>query len=81
MPVAAPSGAQTVQDDTAVPGGTEVLRVNATSLNGSLPHDMPAEQSAATFHLPGTYGSSMSQMFADQSGQSMPEGRTPALTC
>ena len=51
MPVAAPGGAQTVQDDTAVPGGTEVLHVYATGLNGSLPHNMPAEQSAATFQL------------------------------
>ena len=51
MPVAAPGGAQTVQNDTAVPGSTEVLHVYATGLNGSLPHDMPTEQSAATFHL------------------------------
>ena len=56
-----------------MPGGTEVLHVYSTGLNGSLPHDMPAEQSSATFHLRGAYGPSMSQMFADQGGQSVPQ--------
>ena len=51
--------------------------VYSTGLNGSLPHDMPAEQSAATFHLRGAYGPSMSQMFADQGGQPLPEGHLP----
>ena len=77
MPMAAPGGAKMVQGDTAVPGGTEVLHVYSTGLNGSLPHDMPAEQSSATFHLRGAYGPSMSQMFADQNGQSAPEGHLP----
>ena len=49
-----------------MPVGTEVLHVYSTGLNGSLPHDMPAEQSSATFHLRGAYGPSLSQMFADQ---------------
>ena len=35
--------------DTAVPSGTEVLHVHSTGLNGSLPRDIPAEKSAATF--------------------------------
>ena len=42
-----------MQNDTAVPGGTEVLHVYATDLNGNLPHNMSAEQDAATFHLRG----------------------------
>ena len=46
MPMAAP---EMEQGDAAVPGGTEVLHVYSTGLNGSLPHDMPAEQSSATF--------------------------------
>ena len=46
--MAAPGGTQVEQGDTAVPGGTEVLHVYSTGLNGSLPHDMPAEQSSAT---------------------------------
>ena len=77
MPMAAPGGAEMVQDDTAVRGGAEVLHVYSTGLNGSLPHDMPAEQSAATFHLRGAYWPSMSQMFADQGGQPLPEGHLP----
>ena len=67
---------QTAYGDTAVPGGTEVL-LYSTGLNGSLPHDMPAEQSSATFHLRGAYGPSLSQMFADQNGQPVPEGYLP----
>ena len=74
MPMAAPGGAKMVQGDAAVHGGTEVLHVYSTGLNGSLPHDMCAEQSSATFHLRGAYGPSMSQMFADQSA---PEAHLP----
>ena len=47
MPIAAPTSAEMEQKDTAVPTGTEVLHIYSTGLNGSLPHDMPAEQSAA----------------------------------
>ena len=54
--VAAPGGAQTVQDHMTVPGSTEVLRVYTTGLYGSSPHDVPAEQRAATFHLRGACG-------------------------
>ena len=55
-PTAAPSGAEVELQDTAVPIGTEVLHVYSTGLNGSLPRDLPAEQSAATVHLRGAYG-------------------------
>ena len=72
-----PSSVQMEQGDTAVPGGTEVLHVYSTGLNGSLPHDMPAEQSSATFHLRGAYRPSLCQMYADQSGQTLPEGHLP----
>ena len=77
MPMAAPGGAQVEQGDMAAPGGTEVLHVYSTGLNGSLPHDMPVEQSSATFHLRGAYGPSLSQMYADQGGQTLPEGHLP----
>ena len=56
---------------------TEVLHVYSTGLNGSLPHDMPAEQSSAICHLRGAYGPSMSQMVADQNGQPAPAGHLP----
>ena len=61
-PTAAPSGAKVELQDTAVPSGTEVLHVYSTGLNGSLPRDLPAEQSAAIVHLRGAYGPSLSQM-------------------
>ena len=77
MPIAAPGGAQMEQGDAVVPGSTEVLHVYSTDLNGSLPYDMSAEQSSAIFHLHGAYRPSMSQMYADQSGQSAPEGHLP----
>ena len=60
-----------------MPGGTEVPHVYSTGLNGSLPHDMPAEQSSAAFHLRGAYGPSLSQMYADQGGQTLQEGHLP----
>ena len=66
MPMAAPIGAEMELKDTAVPIGTEVLHVYSSGVNGSLPHDMLAEQSAATFHLRGAQGPSLSQMYADQ---------------
>ena len=82
MPMAAPGGAQMEQGDTAVPGGTEVVHVYSTGLNDSLPHDMSAEQSSATFHLHGAYGPSLSQMYADQGGQTLPPTKgIPALPC
>ena len=77
MPMAAPIGAEMELKDTAVPIGTEVLHVYSTGLNGSLPRDMPAEQSAATFHLRGAYGPSLSQMYADQGSQPASEAYLP----
>ena len=77
MPMAAPIGAEVELQDTAVPIGTEVLHVYSTGLNGSLPRDMPAEQSAATFHLRGAYGPSLSQMYADQGSQPASEAYLP----
>ena len=77
MPTAAPIGAEVELQDTAVPIGTEVLHVYSTGLNGSLPRDMPAEQSAATFHLRGAYGPSLSQMYADQGSQPASEAYLP----
>ena len=75
-PTAAPSGAVELQD-TAVPIGAEVLHVYSTGLNGSLPRDMPAEQSAATVHLRGAYGPSLSQMYADQDSKPASEADLP----
>ena len=46
-------------------------------LNGSLPRDMPAEQSAATFHLQGAKGPSLFQMYADQGSQPASEAYLP----
>ena len=75
--MAAPIGAEVELQDTAVPIGTEVLHVYSTGLNGSLPRDMPAEQSAATFHLRGAYGPSLSRMYADQGSQPASEAYLP----
>ena len=76
-PTAAPSGAEVELQDTAVPSGTEVLHVYSTDLNGSLPCDLPAEQSAATVHLRGAYGPSLSQMYADQGSKPASEADLP----
>ena len=76
-PTAAPIGAEVELQDTAVPIGTEVLHVYSTGLNGSLPRDMPAEQSAATFHLRGAKGPSLSQMYADQGSKPASEAYLP----
>ena len=76
-PTAAPSGAEVELQDTAVPSGTEVLHVYSTGLNGSLPCDLPAEQSAATVHLRGAYGPSLSQMYADQGCKPASEADLP----
>ena len=71
------SGAEVELQDTAVPSGTEVLHVYSTGLNGSLPRDLPAEQSAATVHLRGAYGPSLSQMYADQGSKPASEADLP----
>ena len=76
-PTAAPSAAEVELQDTAVPSGTEVLHVYSTGLNGSLPCDLPAEQSAATVHLRGAYGPSLSQMYADQGCKPASEADLP----
>ena len=60
-----------------MPSGTEVLHVYSTGLNGSLPCGLPAEQSAATVHLRGAYGPSLSQMYADQGSKPASEADLP----
>ena len=75
QPTAAPSSAKV--QDTVVPSGTEVLHVYSTGLNGSLPRDLPAEQSAAIVHLRGTYRPSLSQMYADQGNKPASESDLP----
>ena len=60
-----------------MPSGTEVLHVYSTGLNGSLPRDLPAEQSAAILHLRGAYGPSLSQMYADQGNKPASEADLP----
>ena len=77
VPMAAPIGAEMEQEDTAVPLNSEVIHIYSTGLNGSLCHDMPDDQTAATFHLRGAYGPSLSQMFADADGQAGTNGLLP----
>ena len=55
----------TTATDADVSIDAEVLHVYATGLHEGLLHDVPADNIAATVHLSGVCGPSLSQMFAD----------------
>ena len=62
-----------------MPISTEVLHVYSTGLSDSLPRDMPAEQSAATFHLRDVNGPSLSTCMPTKAAQPASEAEVQVL--